>query len=716
MKNKQLLFSVILLNTCAIHAQVDSLTYENETLLDEMVITGQFEPQSLKKSANNVRVITKQDLENLAATNLGDVLNQYLNITVSSNSQTGKSGVSLFGLDSQYFKVLIDNIPVVSDTGLGNNVDLTQINLDNVERIEIIEGAMGVTHGANAISGILNIITQKKSLYDWEISASIQEETVGNEFSFFEKGRHIQNFKIAHNFWNNWHVSLGTTRNDLKGFFDDQQGKDYLENDGKRGLKWLPKDQLSTNAVLSYQKSETRIFYKFDYFNETVMYYNPTVIPVNNYPFPSTCYSNDKRSPTNRYNHHLNYYGKLFNDLVFNISASYQKQQRKEERFNYYILDKEERNNQSEIYQSTEVVYSTGTITNFIKDKSFDFQLGYELVNENGFANASSGMFRDDEQKDVNVNKRLENYDLFALAEINFTDRFLLKPGIRYSFQSKFDNQPSYSLSARYLFDKGIEARFSTSFSYRTPNFGELYTYFVDSNHDIRGNESLVPEKSHYTEANVKKYTYFESGVNLQNNLSLGYMSVKDKISMVLLSNNPIDQYQYINVDDYKMWNLNTDHILRINNFSFSAGLSLVGISQQLSTGALGTVSDDKFLYTLHVNSSINYHVPKQHLQFSVYFKHNGKSQQFESDINDSSQFVLAETSSYNWLDASVRKKFFNEQFEVMIGARNLLNVTDIRTTSGTGIGGSTHATTTNNIMLGYGRSYFLKLTYNLNF
>src|SRR5690606_33784972 len=161
MKIKYIYFSLICMNGLVMQAQVDSLSQKvEETNLEELVITGQFEPQSIKKSANNVRVISKEDIQNLAANNLGDVLNQYINITVTASEQTGKSSVSLFGLDCQNFKVLSDNIPIVSDTGLGNNVHVTQINLNNVERIEIIEGAMGVTHGSNAVSGILNIITK----------------------------------------------------------------------------------------------------------------------------------------------------------------------------------------------------------------------------------------------------------------------------------------------------------------------------------------------------------------------------------------------------------------------------------------------------------------------------------------------------------------------------------------------------------------------------
>ena len=716
MKIQKVIVPVFCLNALVSQAQTDSLAiYTDDTTLEEIVITGQFEPQSIKKSIQNVRVISKADIQNLAANNLGDVLNQYLNITIAPNAQTGTSTVSLFGLDAQYFKILIDNIPVVSDTGLGTNVDLTQINLDNVERIEIIEGSMGVTHGANAVSGILNIITKKNTNSKWEILASAQEETVGKEFGFFDKGRHIQNVKVAHNFHDNWYVSLGANRNDFKGFFDGKQGRDYVENNGKRGAEWLPKEQLTTNTTIGYQKNETRFFYKFDYFTETVNYYNSVVIPQTNYPFPDTYYSNDKRYPSNRFYHHINYYGKIFNDLVFNISASHQRQKREEERFNYYILEKEERNNEHFIYHSNEVLYSTGTVTNFTKKNSYDFQLGYEFVNENSFGHASSGMFKDDQLKSVNVRKRLENYDFFAVSEINVTDRFSVKAGLRYSFQSKFKDQQSYSLNGRYLLNHGMEARLATNFSYRTPNFSELYTFFVDSNHNIQGNQDLIPEQSFYTEANFKKNTSFKSGINLHNSVTSGLMFVTDKISMVLTSTEPLLEYKYINVDDYKMWNISSDNRLTYKNWTLSAGASLIGISQKISTGALETTSNSQFLYTLNLNTALSYNLTKYNTQFAVYFKHNGKTQQYVTDVNDAKNFVLSEISSYQWMDASVRKLFFNNKFELMLGARNLLNLKDIQNSTSTGIANSTHTSTTN-MMLGYGRSYYLKLTYNLNF
>ena len=172
----------------------------NPQKLDEIVITGQINPQSVSKSILEVKVISKDDIQRQGANTLADLLNTTLNINISPNTSTGKSGVSLFGLDSQYFKVLIDNIPIINEEGVGNNTDLSLINLNDIERIEIVEGSMGVQYGSNAVSGIINIITEKSSINDWDISAYIQEETVGDEYNLNQKGRHVQSIKIGHNF------------------------------------------------------------------------------------------------------------------------------------------------------------------------------------------------------------------------------------------------------------------------------------------------------------------------------------------------------------------------------------------------------------------------------------------------------------------------------------------------------------------------------------
>ena len=717
MKIKITLFTAFLFSHISFAQQRDT-TVVNK--LSEVVVTGQLEPQSIKKSVFNVRVISKEDIKQLAANNLSDVLNQYLNITIRNSGSDGRSTVSMFGLDAQYFKILIDNIPLVSDTGMGVNVDLTQVNLDDVERIEIIEGSMGVTHGANAVSGILNIITKKGGGYKWQISAAAQEETVGNEYALFDKGRHIQSAKIAHNFNENWFVNIGGNRNDFAGFYDNMKGKDYDVNDGLRGYKWLPKEQLVGNAILGYQKNDFRIFYKFDYYGEDVHYYSPTLIPQDNYPFPETYYANDKRFITNRFYHHLNSNGKLFSKLNYNVSVSHQKQERDLEKFNYQMETGKEFDNNRQTYQSKEVLYSTGTLSNFFNTKKVDFQLGYEITNENGFYDASAGTFKDDQQQLKDIRKRLENYDIFTVAEINLSDKFSVRPGLRYSIQSNFDNQYASSLGLRYIFKKGLETRASMGKSYRTPNFDELYTYFVDSNHNVQGNPDLVPEKSTSYEVSFKRSCMLRSGAHISNNLAFTFMNVDDRIDMVLTQLKPSLSYRYVNINAYKMWNASTTEQYSYKNWNVKVGAALVGISRKLDLAALNLMTDDKYLYSFQLNSSISYNIPKWNTLVALYYKYNGQQQQFVAgtDTDGSAKFFLNEIKPYSWMDASVRKMFFKNQFEVMVGARNIFNITDVQSTrngGGDSTGGA-HAAGSSDLMLGYGRSYFLKLTYNLNF
>lgn len=702
---------LLLAGFCA-HAQQTVIDTIKSTQLEEVVVTGQIEPSSLKKSVYNVRVITREDIKRQAGNNLADVLNQYINITVRPDGTSGRSTISMFGLDAQYFKILVDNVPLVSDSGLGNNIDLTQINLDDIERIEIIEGSMGVTHGANAVSGILNIITKKSASHKWEINASVQEETAGTEYAWFDKGRHIQSLKISHQISPNWFASVGANRTDFAGFFGDKKGADHIGNDGLRGYSsWLPKEQLAANALIGYNKNSFRVFYKLDYYNEEITFYNSIVTPTVDF---NEFYGRDRRYYTNRMFHHLNSYGHLFSTLVYNVSASYQTQKREQENYNYYIRSKSEGYNDRQTTLSRDVIYSIGSVSNFFNNKRYDLQAGYELVNEKGYASALAGTFNNNLS---GVDRTLENYDVYASAELAFTDKFSLRPGFRYSFQSKFDDQYAVSLGARYLFNKGIELRGTVGKSYRTPNFDELYTYFVDSNHDLQGNENLIPEQSMSYEANLKKATFFDSGLVLNNSISVTYMDVDDRIANVLVQSDPRQIFRYENIDKYKMLNFATSNSFKYRNFDGRVGVSVLGISQKIDAAASGAVSDDKFLYSMQLNANLGYAIKPWNTLVSVYYKYTGPFQQFEqtSDADLNTVFVLSEFESYSMLDASVIKSFFSNKFDITLGIRNLFDVTDIRSTSaGNAVG--IHTSGANVQSIGYGRSYFLKLTYNLNF
>ncbi len=698
------LFLLFFLVVMQLHSQQkDTIASRN---LQEVIVTGQFTPQSIKKSIFNVRLITAKDIQNLAANNLSEVLSQYLNITVRPSGTNGRSTVSLFGLDAQYFKILVDGVPLVNEAGFGNNTDLSQINLNDIEQIEIVEGSMGVTHGANAVSGVLNIVSKKSSQGKWNISAIAQEETVKNEYSFFERGRHIQSIKVSHSIAENWFVSLGTNRNDFQGFLDNKKGSDYKENDQFRGFRWLPKEQINTTGLLSYHKKNLSFFYKFEYLNENIDFYNSTVQSGYNTQLGSYRYANDKRYLINRFFHNLNATGKILSKLDYNLSFSHQKQARNVEDFRYYLKSKSEANNVVEKDQSMEVLYSTGTISNFFSNKKVDLQLGYEIVDNVGFS-----MVQEANNIIVPIQKTLKNFDFYISSEINTNEKFSIRPGIRVSAQSIFKDQFASSLALKYLFDKGIEIRGSYGNSFRTPSFDELYSKQIFDGHFFAGNENLIPETSSSYEISLKKSSYLPSKLQISNIFSGSFLDVIDRIDMALVRFN-VDtvnpEYEYINISKYRMLNFSTMNKFKKDNWTFNIGASVIGISQKIENQVFK--SNEKYLYSFNLNSNVSYTFPKWKTTFSTYYKLNGKSQQF---VGGTTEYVISTINSSNWLDASIRKTFFKDKLETTIGARNLLNVTSVnqsKTNEGAG-----HAISSQ-IMLAYGRSYFLKITYNLNF
>ncbi|MEO8516326.1 MAG: TonB-dependent receptor [Flavobacterium sp.] len=705
MKNKILISSFFFSFFLGIaqQKQIDSVKTKE---LNEVIVTGQYEPQLIKKSVFNVRVIGSNDIQNLAANNLADVLNQYLNITVKPSGADGRFTVSLFGLDAQYFKILVDNVPLVSEAGLGNNTDLSQINLSDIEQIEIVEGSMGVTHGANAVSGVLNIITKKSSQHKWEISASAQEETIKNKFAFFDRGRHIQSLKVSHSFNENWFVSIGGNRNDFKGFLGDKKGKNYDENDQTRGYKWLPKEQVNGTALIGYHKNQFQVFYKFEYLDENIDFYNSTVQSGYNTQLGSYRYASDKRYLTNRYFNNLNAVGKIFSKLNYNVSLSQQKQARNVEDFRYYLRTKNEADHVLVKDQSMEVLYSTGTLSNFFSDKKVDLQLGYEIVNNRGYS-----LIQEANNVKIPIRKTLENYDFFVSSEIKATDKFSIRPGLRFSAQSKFDNQYASSLALRYLFNNRMELRGSYGTSFRTPTFEELYSKLIFDGHFFAGNENLIPETSTSYEVSVKKATLLYSGLQISNTLAGSFLNVNDRIDMALVRFNPDTgnpEYQYINISKYSMWNFSAMNQFKKENWTLNIGATIIGVSQKIENQVF--TSNEKYLYSFNLNSSVSYVVPKWGTTFSAYYKYNGKSQQF---IEGTSAYVISDIDPSSWFDTSIRKTFFKNKLETTIGGRNLLNVTSINQTKTNE--GAGHAVSSQ-IMLAYGRSYFLKLTYNLNF
>ncbi|MCL6273656.1 TonB-dependent receptor [Muricauda sp. 2012CJ35-5] len=717
--NKQLfLFTFCSTISIGLYAQQrDTIARESMEMkqLEEVIVTGESKVMSLSKKLFAVGVVEQKDIAKVAGNNLADILNYNLNITITPDASTGRSTVNMFGLDGQYVKILLDGIPIASDNGVGNNIDITQINLEDVERIEIVEGSMGVLYGDNAVAGVINIVTKRglEGDYAWQVQVSVQEETIGNEFSLFDEGRHIQNFKISNQVSDKLSYSLGASRNDYAGFYNGFLGKDYVNiednavvNDGLRGTEWNPKEQLTFFGNINANIGKHNIFYKLQYFDEAVTVYDRNVtgrLDTSTGLVKPTAL--DEIFETDRWVNNLNVSGPLKGQTNYNLFFSFQDQKRYYQQYVYNILQQGiESFIADDLSQSSEIWYSKGFVSNIVpKSAFFNAQLGYEFTRQSGFDAIATG----DYSNDV-VENTLENYDFFGVFDLNVTDKLSFYPGARFTNNSQFGNQFIWSISSTYDFTETFKLKAVLGSAFRAPNFEELFFYFVDANHNVQGNPDLQPEDGISVFLNLEnKYQIGESGI-FKSAFKSYYFDIQDKIaSVVTADENDRSLFTFANVDYSKILGFSWENSIKLDRWQLGLGATYMGEATAVNESA---DSNSDYLWSFNLQSNLGYSIPRLNTILSAQLKYTGRTQVLVPGANGP---VVGQTNDFTWMDASI-KTDITKDLGVTLGARNIF---DIVTVNASDVPTGAHGSSTGSARLfGNGRSYFLKLSYNLNF
>jgi len=165
-------------------------------------------------------------------------------VEIRRSGSLGKtSSISIRGANSNQVQVLVDGVRVKSPT-LGQ-VDLSELSPDLIERIEIIRGSQSTLHGADAIGGVVNIITKKGT---GPFQASVQQE-VGNYDT-------LQSRFQASGAWKIFNCAFSASHLESNGQFQNDGSKINALN-GRLGVS-LPFDS-SLSFILRYNKSDTGV-------------------------------------------------------------------------------------------------------------------------------------------------------------------------------------------------------------------------------------------------------------------------------------------------------------------------------------------------------------------------------------------------------------------------------------------------------------------------
>lgn len=642
--------------------------------LEEVVVTGQFEPQSVSKSVFRVRTITSEMLKARGATRLQDALNTELNFRFSTDPALGVSNIQLQGLTGQNVKILIDGIPVIGRQGTSNAVDLNQINVNTVERIEIIEGPMSTIYGADALAGVINIITKKPEHDKLAGSVRVHEENIGDEYSFFKKGLHQENINLQYKTKSLYaladfgHYYSGGWQGDTSG----------------REKTYHPKKQWLASSTIGLQRDTWNVSYRLDFLNEDI--YNPAQFSGNE--------ALDQHYLTTRYIHQVQGMATLSDRLSFNAAVAYTDYQRKTQTITVNAATGEETLaiglGLQDVTKYDGITFR-GTLQ-YKVSKAITLQPGYDINTES----ASGGRL-------IEGRNKLADYAAFLSAEIQPFSFLTIRPGLRFVKNSVYDAPPVLpSINTRIRLSATQDLRLSYGRGFRAPSLRELYFYFYDSNHAIDGNPNLEAELSHSFNASWNWQVINNTTLAYKLVLNGFYNNVDNMIESIQRPGGTANETTFGNISKFKSQGLTLVNTITSGMLTVTAG---GGVTGRYNIYYDGDESLDKFTWSPEANGSVSYLFAGPGLTASLYYKFTGKTPVYTINSNG---VYLAESEAYHWADVSLQKTFL-KRLNVALGVRNLFDVTQIKSTA---VSSGAHATSGVN-PLSAGRSYYTTLTFN---
>ena len=451
---------------------------------DEVVVTASRTEQEIKETPSAVEVITRADIDKMGAENLAQALKLALGIDLQENTMVGNRS-AIRGMNTNQTLILIDGRRVRTEntSETMNYYELQRVNMDDVERIEIVRGAVSSLYGSEALGGVINVIRKRPA--EAQTSVTLDWTTRQNN-----EGLRLDSGKVG-----KWAFSTSFKHMGVRERGTDAvsniYGKKYFFNiDGRMDVardKWLDVFFDYLKEDLDMKDSATqKTSYDHDRFSTGVKYSGRDSRGDYEMQVYYTYFDKSQRT-RNRANGSLHSFDDMtYNSLIFDGRRSMQIA-----KDHLLTVGGEYR---KEDYESTRIKGSKTTtlegVTNQLGDSSMDFAA------------------------------------LYVQDEWLASPRWTIIPSVRWDHSDVFGSEVTGKLGTTYKINKGLRFKANVGSAYRAPTASELYfdwrhTPARKINVHIVGNPDLKPEKALNFDLGIEgergktfgKLTYFHNKV-----------------------------------------------------------------------------------------------------------------------------------------------------------------------------------------------------------
>lgn len=505
----------------------------------DVVVTATRTQEEVKAVPQTVEVITKEDIEQLGATDVYSALRLAANVDVTSAGMAGHN-VMIRGMSTNHTLILIDGKRFAGeDTSATQNVyALGRLSLSNIERIEIVRGSASAQYGSDALGGVINIITKKSKEPSVMVGLSTGSEAINNYYhiDFGKQGNFSSTFDMRFsdvrknmqsgdegsnyygpiqdfNFSGTWDLGNDKEIDLTLGYYNEHTKADYA-------------DKYTSGMQTSKDKKEWYDYRRYDY---SLGYSGKT---DNSDYMIRTFYSRlDKEN--NLYNYRSNFPGSMENIL----GSMYPKYDWDKSTYTLWGI---EGKNTIQLNDNHLLTFGGEYRQNKVEGTRLsDGGDNVHQVSQSGNGIVSNKYYSD---------KEINTWAGYIQDEWQVNDKLLVIPSIRYDHNSSFGGEVTPKIGATYFISDNSRIKANWGKGFKASTISELYMVMERAMGPmtvrVEGNPDLKPEKSTSWDIsfeaekdnNFGKLTYFNN-------------DVKNLITTKQTGNSYFEQ-GYVNVDE----------------------------------------------------------------------------------------------------------------------------------------------------------------------
>lgn len=659
-----------------------------DMVIDDLVVTAQYAPTHSKNAIHAVKVITAEQIRRQGQNNLTEVLSNQLNLRITTDPILGY-GLRIQGIGGENVQIMIDGVPVIGR--LDGNIDLSQVMLHDVERIEIIEGALSSQYGSNASGGVINLITKRTRAEKLYIESQNIIENIGIQNNFLGVGFRIKGLS----------GNLGGSRINYQFVPDDSlrltqtnvlpSGQTVVS----KKTPWNPKLQWGINGNLNYTTGDSfKIQYQYRQFNEELRILGEVRRPQ------FRPYAFDEFYTTDRIDHSLSIETYPSKWLYLSSTTAYNQFNRTKEAFRRDFNDEGDviTPNPAEGDTTGFTSLLNRTILSTVFKSKLNAQVGFEFMGETG-----TGKRILDTLSDVTSGSRLDNIAGWLGVIYEPVNNLKMMANLRYGYNSKFNHPFVPSLNLHWRAGPRIDIRGGYAYGFRAPSIKELHFNFIDVNHNIVGNPYLDAEFSQNANVSFDGKLLMTREHKLDIHGRVFYNYIKNRIVLALYEGT---QYTYQNIDFFETNGFN----IGINyNFGKWVGVKTGFAYTNLHNRYYEEGYGKKFIASPEWRNEVNILLP--YINTNLLIMQNAFSRQLRYYIGTDGAVSEGFVEGYNIINATLSRSFWKNRLFFSAGVKNLLDVQNIQVA---GADGGAHSTFIGSQLIGWGRTYFAGFNFNI--